>query len=89
MTHNQCIEHVLLFTFTDIPCVVTLAPVETKVDCQPSTVDGVEYCEALRRLAEAGADVVGFNCARGSTTMLPLLERAVKECKVMVPYVTQ
>jgi betaine-homocysteine S-methyltransferase len=31
--------------------------------------------EACRRLADAGADVVGLNCARGPDTMLPLIER--------------
>ena len=31
--------------------------------------------EACRRLADAGADVVGLNCARGPATMLPLIER--------------
>ena len=30
--------------------------------------------EACRRLKDAGADVVGLNCARGPWTMLPLLE---------------
>ncbi len=31
--------------------------------------------EACRRIADAGADVVGLNCARGPATMLPLIER--------------
>ncbi|MFQ5784704.1 MAG: homocysteine S-methyltransferase family protein [Alphaproteobacteria bacterium] len=31
--------------------------------------------EACVRVADAGADVVGFNCARGPATMLPLIER--------------
>ncbi|XP_038059775.1 betaine--homocysteine S-methyltransferase 1-like [Patiria miniata] len=57
----------------DLPCVVTLT-------CHqgPLTLDGVEYAEAFKQLAEAGADVVGLNCARGPATMLPVLEEAGK-----------
>src|SRR3954454_18436652 len=41
---------------------------------QPSaTYDGYEYVEACRRLADAGAALVGLNCSRGAATMLPLL----------------
>ena len=31
--------------------------------------------EACRAWSDAGADVVGLNCARGPATMLPLIER--------------
>ena len=49
--------------------------------------------EACRRLADAGADVVGLNCIRGPKTMLPLLGaiRAAVDCHVAalpVPYRT-
>ena len=46
------------------------------------TTDDVGAGEALRALEEAGADVVGFNCARGPATMLPLLRDARNICKV-------
>jgi betaine-homocysteine S-methyltransferase len=36
--------------------------------------DDVGWAEACRRLADAGADVVGLNCGRGPQTMLPLLK---------------
>ncbi len=55
--------------------------------------DGVPIEESVRRLEQAGADVVGLNCARGPATMLPLL-RAVRRavaCPVAalpVPYRT-
>ncbi len=39
------------------------------------TRDGLSPEEACRRLAEAGADVVGLNCIRGPDTMLPLIAR--------------
>ncbi|XP_022100731.1 betaine--homocysteine S-methyltransferase 1-like [Acanthaster planci] len=65
----------------DIPCVVTLAAQQGQVGGKPATLDGVEYSEALSRLVDAGADVVGLNCARGPATMLPILEEAVKVCK--------
>ena len=49
--------------------------------------------ETCRRLADAGADVVGVNCIRGPKTMLPLLGaiRAAVDCHVAalpVPYRT-
>ena len=52
--------------------------------------DPVEGC---RRLADAGADVVGFNCSYGPMTMLPLVERVRESvsCHVAalpVPYRT-
>jgi betaine-homocysteine S-methyltransferase len=40
---------------------------------EPLTREGVTPAEACRRLADAGAAVVGLNCARGPATTLPLL----------------
>ncbi|XP_022100785.1 betaine--homocysteine S-methyltransferase 1-like isoform X2 [Acanthaster planci] len=68
----------------DIPCVVTLTSHQGLVDGKPATMDGVKYNEAFNRLADAGADVVGLNCTRGPATMLPILEKAVKVCKVPI-----
>ncbi|MGH9246316.1 MAG: homocysteine S-methyltransferase family protein [Acidimicrobiales bacterium] len=51
-----------------LPAVVTLAPHRAGV-----TREGWSFSEACRRLADAGADVVGLNCTRGPATMLPLL----------------
>src|ERR1700743_167904 len=53
-----------------LPAMVTLAP--TQPD---QTRDGYGYAEACRILADHGATVVGLNCDRGPSTMLPLLER--------------
>jgi len=71
-----------------LPAVVTLALYS--ID---QTTDDVGAGEALRALEEAGADVVGFNCARGPATMLPLLRDARNICKgplaaIPVPYRT-
>jgi len=52
--------------------VVTLA-----IHRDPETREGWKPEEACRRLADAGADVVGLNCIRGPGTMLPLL-RAIR-----------
>jgi betaine-homocysteine S-methyltransferase len=52
-----------------LPAVVTLALHRDSV-----TRDGLEPGEACKRLADAGADVVGLNCIRGPETMLPHLE---------------
>jgi methionine synthase I (cobalamin-dependent) len=71
-----------------LPAMVTLASV------QPHTTrDGYDYVEACKRLAEAGADIVGLNCDRGPETMLPIIEqvRAAVDCYVAaqpVPYKT-
>lgn len=55
--------------------------------------DGVPLEEAAKRLEQAGAAVVGLNCARGPRTMLPEVERIRKvvSCHVAalpVPYRT-
>ena len=57
------------------------------------TKDGYGWVEACRILKNAGADVVGFNCARGPETLLPLvrdLRQAVDGpiAAVPVPYHT-
>ena len=55
--------------------------------------DGVSIDDTARRLEQAGADVVGLNCCRGPTTMLPVGKRIRAEvsCHVAllpVPYRT-
>lgn len=57
------------------------------------TRDGFPPAEACKRLCDAGADIVGLNCARGPATMLPLLReiRRAVDCPVAalpVPYRT-
>ncbi len=59
----------------------------------PWTRDGLTPAEACKRLADAGAIVVGLNCSRGPQTMLPLLAdiRAAVDVSVAalpVPYRT-
>lgn len=64
---------------TGLPAVITLA-----VHQAPRTRDGWTVADAGRRLADAGADVVGLNCARGPETMLSLLEELVPAVDVPV-----
>ena len=45
-------------------------------------LDGVTVADCVRRLEQAGADVVGLNCGRGPETMIPLLAETKKVCKV-------
>jgi betaine-homocysteine S-methyltransferase len=52
-----------------LPAVVTLA-----LHREPRTREGWAPDEACKRIADAGADVVGLNCIRGPRTMLPHLE---------------
>src|SRR5207244_2227592 len=59
----------------------------------PVTREGWSLGDALRRLEDGGADVVGLNCMRGPATMLPLLQeiREAVSCHVAalpVPYRT-
>jgi len=68
--------------------VITLAMHQEDV-----TREGWSAAEACKRLADAGADVVGLNCIRGPGTMLPLLKQirgAVKThvAALPVPYRT-
>ena len=85
--HGEAMLAVEAVKRAGLPAVVTLAV------HQDGLLDGVPLEESARRLEQAGADVVGLNCARGPATMLPLL-RAVREavsCSVAglpVPYHT-
>ena len=70
------------------PAVVTLS-----IPREGVTREGWTAADACRRLEDAGAAVVGLNCARGPATMLPLLReiRAAVRCHVAalpVPYRT-
>ena len=53
---------------TNLPAVVTLA-----IHRKGVTFDGMAPEDACKQLEDAGADVVGLNCARGPDTLLPLL----------------
>ncbi len=70
------------------PAVITLS-----VPREGQMRDGGTVADACKRLEQAGADVVGLNCARGPATTLPLLRevRAAVRCHVAglpVPYRT-
>ena len=61
-----------------MPAVVTLFPAKNE-----TTTDGIPYGEAFNRLQKAGAAVVGLNCCRGPATMLPVLQKARQDYKVI------
>jgi betaine-homocysteine S-methyltransferase len=70
-----------------LPAVVTFA------STADTTIDGFEFDDACRQLEAAGADVVGLNCSRGPSTLMPILEkvRSAVGCHVAaqpVPYRT-
>ncbi|HSI94382.1 MAG TPA: homocysteine S-methyltransferase family protein [Jiangellaceae bacterium] len=54
------------------------------VDRDDAMRDGPSVLDAVRRLADGGAAVVGLNCSRGPATMLPLLEPLVAAVDVPV-----
>jgi betaine-homocysteine S-methyltransferase len=62
-----------------LPVVATLA-----VHRAPETREGWTPEDCCKRLADAGADVVGLNCIRGIDTMLPMVERIVRTVNVPV-----
>lgn len=62
-----------------LPAVLTLA-----IHRQPVTREGWSAADACQRLEQAGAAVVGLNCARGPDTMLPLLAEIVPAVSVPV-----
>src|SRR3954453_2975799 len=65
---GEALEATRVIKDAGLTAVVTLA-----VHQEPRTREGWDPGEACRRLADAGADVVGVNCIRGPATMLPLL----------------
>jgi betaine-homocysteine S-methyltransferase len=74
--------------YSKVPAVITMSMHREDV-----TRDGHTPAESCRRLEAAGADVVGLNCHRGPTTMLPMIRqiRAAVKCHVAalpVPYRT-
>jgi betaine-homocysteine S-methyltransferase len=64
---------------TGLPAVITLA-----IHRAPETREGWSVAEACKRLADAGADVVGLNCIRGPRTMLPLLREIIHAVDIPV-----
>ena len=70
-----------------LPAVVNFGPI------YPQSKDDVDWIKACQVVKQNGADVVGFNCARGPATMLPLVKRlrdavAGPIAAVPVPYRT-
>src|SRR5437764_2760003 len=59
--------------------VITLAMHQADVTRENWTV-----ADACRRVADAGADVVGLNCIRGPATMMPLLRKVRDTVKIHV-----
>lgn len=57
----------------NLPAMITFSSVTEK------TKDGYVFEEACKILEKEGADVVGLNCSRGPSTMLPLIEKIRNE----------
>jgi len=62
-----------------LPAMVTFASVHPS-----ATYDGYTYVDACRRVADAGATVVGLNCSRGPRTMRPLLTEIIAAVNMAV-----
>lgn len=64
-----------------LPAVITMA-----AHIPDKTTDDIPITEALKRLEDQGAAVVGLNCSRGPAVMMPLMREIRKVCKVMFVY---
>src|SRR5205085_1711346 len=85
---QEALAEVEVIKAADQTAVVTLAMHQEEL-----TREGWSAADACKRLADAGADVVGLNCIRGPETMFPLLKaiRAAVKTHVAalpVPYRT-
>ena len=54
----------------DFPAVITISPMGENI-----MRDGISIIDTCKELEKRGADVVGMNCFRGPSTMLPYLKR--------------
>jgi betaine-homocysteine S-methyltransferase len=61
---------------TGLPAMVTMGP-----DNDPNSFEGYSPGEQVKRLADAGVDIVGANCLRSPEYMLPVME----EMRAAVP----
>lgn len=64
-----------------LPAAVSLSAHEDEV-----TFDKVPYPVACRQLEEAGAAVVGLNCARGPRQTLRIMKEIRRACKVSTDF---
>ncbi|MDC0231862.1 homocysteine S-methyltransferase family protein [Pelagibacteraceae bacterium] len=62
-----------------LPCVITIAPMAQNI-----MRDGVSIVDTCKELEQRGGDVVGMNCFRGPTTMMPYIKEIRKALKCHV-----
>lgn len=73
---------------SNLPAVLTISPMGENI-----MRDNISIVETCKELEKRGADVVGMNCFRGPTTMMPYLREIRKEIKchmaaLPIPYRT-
>ena len=59
-----------------LPCVITIAPMGENI-----MRDGVSIIETCKELEQKGGDVVGMNCFRGPSTMMPYIKEIRRALK--------
>ena len=64
---------------TGLPSVITIAPMAENI-----MRDGVSIIDTCKELEQLGGDVVGMNCFRGPSTMMPYLKEIRKALKCHV-----
>jgi len=62
-----------------LPAVITMA-----IHLTGKTQEGIDLPEAMQKLVDAGAAVVGLNCGRGPQTILPLIKDIVAKVKAPI-----
>ena len=61
---------------SNLPAVITISPMGENI-----MRDGISIIDTCKELEQRGADVVGMNCFRGPTTMMPYLKEIRKVIK--------
>ena len=79
LVDDRSFEPILTYVLNPLGCpaVITMA-----AHVPDQTSDNVPVPEALKRLEDQGADVVGLNCSRGPEIMMSLLKQVKEVCKV-------
>ncbi|XP_033116870.1 betaine--homocysteine S-methyltransferase 1-like [Anneissia japonica] len=76
-----------------LPAVATIPIYQNVIDGEVATLDNIKLSNAVKMLEDAGADVIGLNCARGPEMTMKIMDIVKENCKkpvaaVPVPYRT-
>lgn len=61
--------------YSSLPAIINIAP-----HARYTTRDGYTFADALKKLEDQGADVVGLNCSSGPATIIEMMKEVRKVC---------